>query len=56
MIPHDEMLDAGHCRRKELEYSGKAKAATNLALKLAYEATAREYRRRIEIIKQQKTA
>ena len=56
MPPYDEMLDAGHCQRKESEYSDKAKAATNPALKSAYEATAREYHRRAESLNLKKSA
>jgi|HubBroStandDraft_6_1064221.scaffolds.fasta_scaffold1196767_1 hypothetical protein len=56
MIKSDEMLDIGHCRRKELEYSNKAKAATSPALKSAYEATASEYHRRVELLKPKKIA
>jgi hypothetical protein len=56
MATPDEMLDAEHCRRKELEYSDKAKAATNPALKSAYEATAREYHRRVELLTKRKSA
>jgi hypothetical protein len=50
MTPHDEMLDVDHCRRKELEYSDKAKAAADPKLKSAYEATAREYAHRLRQI------
>jgi hypothetical protein len=53
---NDEMLDPSHCTRKELEYSNKAKAATNAAVKSAYEATAREYHRRVKQLKERKTA
>lgn len=55
MIKYDEMLDKDHCQRKELEYSAKAKAATNPALKSAYEATVREYHRRAELLKEPST-
>ena len=47
----DEMLDPEHCRQKEAEYYAKAKAATDPKLKSAYEATAREYHRRAELLK-----
>jgi len=39
-----------------LEYSDKAKAATDPKLKSAYEATASEYHRRVELLKERKTA
>jgi hypothetical protein len=56
MATTDEMLDADHCRRKQVEYLDKAKAATNPALKSAYEATAREYHRRVELLAKRKSA
>ena len=54
MIPYDEMLDASHCARKELEYSDKAKAVADPKLKSAYEATAREYRLRAKLLQERK--
>jgi hypothetical protein len=56
MAMPDEMLDADRCRQKELEYSDKARASTTPALKSAYEATAREYHRRVELLTKQKSA
>jgi hypothetical protein len=55
-IKNEEMLDVDHCLRKEAEYYAKAKAATDPKLKSAYDATAREYHRRVELLKERKTA
>jgi hypothetical protein len=49
--PRDEhMSDPNFCRGKEEEYSAKAKAATSPGVKSAFEATAREYARRLTLI------
>ena len=49
MTQHDQMpnetSDLAGCLRKEIEYYAKATSASNLALKSAYEATARAYAR-----------
>ncbi len=50
-LPRDEeMFDLAFCRGKQAEYAAKAKTATNPSLKLAYEATAREYAYRLTLI------
>jgi hypothetical protein len=52
----DDMEDADFCRRKEAEYTAKGRATTDKALKSAYEAAAREYRYRLELISSKKAA
>jgi hypothetical protein len=50
-LAQDEKIrDADFCRQKEAEYSAKARATNNLAIKSAYEAAAREYAHRARLI------
>ena len=56
MAPHNEMQDLAHCLRKEIEFYDKAAAASDLKLKVAYEAAAREYRYRASLLKESKRA
>ena len=50
----EDMHDADFCRQKEVEYSAKAGATNNLAIKSAYEAAAREYAYRAGLIDSKK--
>jgi hypothetical protein len=52
----NDMDDPGFCRAKEVEYAAKARAATDKALKSAYEAAAREYSYRLILIGSKKAA
>jgi hypothetical protein len=46
----DAMQDVDFCRRKQADYAAKAAATNNVALKSAYEAAAREYAYRAELV------
>lgn len=50
----EEMQDADFCRRKEIEYSAKARATNDRAVKSAYKAAAREYAYRAALINSKK--
>lgn len=50
----EDMHDADYCREKEAEYSAKARATNNVAVKSAYEAAAREYAYRAQLIDSKK--
>jgi hypothetical protein len=52
----DAVNDAGYCRAKEAEYTGKARATKDKALKSTYEAVAREYSYRVILISSKKAA
>ena len=54
-LPRDEeMQNADFCYGKEVDYYAKAKATPNLALRSAYEATAREFAYRVRLIGSEK--
>jgi hypothetical protein len=46
----EEMQNPDFCRRKQADYAAKADATNNVALKSAYEAAAREYGYRAELV------
>ena len=56
MVEDEEKHDASFCLRKELEYSAKARAATDPKIKSTYEAAAREYAYRALLLKETKKA
>jgi len=50
------MDDQNYCLRKSLEYSAKARAATDPKLISSYNAVAREYAYRAMLLKEKKKA
>ena len=55
LAPTGDMEDADFCRQKEVEYSDKARATNDRAVKSAYEAAAREYAYRAVLIDSKKS-
>ena len=56
LAPPEDMDDADFCRRKEVEYSAKARSTNDRAVKSAYEAAAREYANRAALVNSKKAA